>query len=220
MMNAAPEPVSLNLGVVLLAAGASLRMGRPKLLLPWGETSVLGHLVSVWGSVGAVQIGVVLALGDRVLPAELDRLGFPEEGRILNPAPEEGMFSSIRCAAAWSGWNRGLTHWVISLGDQPHLHHTTVRRLIDFAASHPNRICQPSRNGRARHPVVLPKEAFFGLADSPGPTLKDFLRSRAGDNARCEIDDPGLEVDLDVPADYQKVLPPGNSGWPELGSRS
>ena len=46
---------SFSVGVVILAAGRSARMGRPKLLLPWGETSVLGHLIKQWQALGAVS---------------------------------------------------------------------------------------------------------------------------------------------------------------------
>src|SRR5262245_31955866 len=112
---------TISLGVVILGAGRSERMGRPKLLLPWGKTSVLGHLIGQWEGLGAKQIAVVCAEGDSAMHAELNRLEVPHVGRSLNPAPGRGMFSSIRCAAEWSGWRDGLTHWVIVLGDQPHL---------------------------------------------------------------------------------------------------
>jgi molybdenum cofactor cytidylyltransferase len=180
-------------------------MGRPKLLLPWDKTSVLGHLLNTWQVLGAAQIAVVVARGDNVLPGELDRLGLTGVGPISNPAPERGMFSSIQCAASWPGWSSGLTHWLISLGDQPHLRSATLRQLLEFAAANPGRICQPSRHGRARHPVLLPQPAFLQLAESAGPTLKDFLNSRAGECACCEIDDPGLDLDMDGPADYEKL---------------
>src|SRR6185503_15148995 len=105
-------------GVVILAAGASRRMGRPKLLLPWGETSVLGHLLQKWTELGAAQIAVVYAADTKIIAAELDRLAFSPAQRIQNPAPENGMFSSIQCAANWQGWNQDLTHWIVTLGDQ------------------------------------------------------------------------------------------------------
>jgi len=91
------------IGVVILGAGASLRMGRPKLLLPWRGTTVIGHLLKQWRNLGAAQISIVLRPQDAPLAAELDRLGFPRTDRIENPQPERGMFSSILCAAGWPG---------------------------------------------------------------------------------------------------------------------
>src|SRR6266699_557070 len=119
-------------GAVILAAGASSRMGKSKLVLPWGKTTVLGHLIRQWQQVGAKQIAVVRAADDNAIGAELDRLNFPVANRIMNPQPERGMMSSIQCAAAWPGWNGPLTHWVIVLGDQPHLRQETLRELVEF----------------------------------------------------------------------------------------
>ena len=123
------EP-DVSVAAVILAAGASARMGRPKLLLPWGGTSVLGHLIHQWTELGAGQIAVVVAAGDQTIQRELDRLGFAPEHRIPNPQPERGMFSSIQCAARWTGWHNSATHWSIVLGDQPHLKLETLRALI------------------------------------------------------------------------------------------
>jgi molybdenum cofactor cytidylyltransferase len=143
-----------HLGAIILAAGASSRMGQPKMLLPWGNTTVVGHLVDLWRQLGAKQVAVVCAAGDAALATELDRVGLPATDRISNPQPERGMFSSIRCAAAWEGWHADLTHWVVVLGDQPHLRLESLRPLIDFAAVHPESVCQPSWNGHGRHPVL------------------------------------------------------------------
>ena len=94
------------LGVVILGAGASSRMGRPKLLLPWRDTTVIGAILRQWRELGAAQIAVVHRPDDAALAAELDRLDFPAHDRIENPQPERGMFSSIVCAANWPGWRR------------------------------------------------------------------------------------------------------------------
>jgi len=55
---------ALDFGVLILAAGASSRMGQPKLLLPWHGTSVLGHLIGQWKDLRAGQIAAVSATGD------------------------------------------------------------------------------------------------------------------------------------------------------------
>jgi molybdenum cofactor cytidylyltransferase len=196
----------LDLGVLILAAGASSRMGQPKLLLPWGGTSVFGHLIGLWEALGAGQIAAVLATEDQAVSAELDRLDFPRVNRVLNPTPERGMFSSIQCATRWGGWNAELTHWAIVLGDQPHLRPYTLRALLDFAGAQLNQVCQPSRRGRPRHPVVVPKTVFVELKDSRAETLKEFLQTLPSGAALCELDDPGLDFDVDTPADYEQAL--------------
>jgi len=196
----------LHFGVVILAAGASSRMGKPKLLLPWGGTSVLGHLLGQWLALGAGQIATVSAAGDQAVSAELDRLDFPAVNRVVNPTPARGMFSSVQCAARWAGWNADLTHWTIVLGDQPHLRRETLRALLNFAGAHSIEVSQPSRRGRPRHPVVVPKTIFSELKDSRADTLKEFLQSLPPGPALCEMDDPGLDFDLDTPADYEQAI--------------
>ncbi len=192
------------LAVAILAAGASSRMGQAKLLLPWGATSVLGHQISIWQLLGAGQIGVVCAARDDAIQAELDRLGFPPQNRILNQRPEDEMFSSIRCASGWDGWRAGLTHWTITLGDQPHLRLETLQAVVELSAGEPEKICQPRRLGHLRHPVIMPKSLFQHLKDARVSTLKEFLAGR--EIASCEVDDPGLDLDIDEPEDYKKAL--------------
>ena len=192
-------------GVVILGAGASSRMGRPKLLLPWRDTTVIGHLLKQWRELGAAQIGIVLRPQDTPLAAELDRLGFPRADRIENPQPERGMFSSILCAAGWPGWKDEIATWAIVLGDQPHLRPETLRQLLEFHFANADAVCQLEFDGHARHPVLLPRRAFNELKVSKAETLKDFLKRTSVRNVRCSVDEPGLALDLDTPEDYERA---------------
>lgn len=196
---------SQQFGVILLAAGASRRMGRQKLLLPWGHSTVLGTLLHLWESAGARQIAVVLDARNHEVLSELNRLNFSLANRIVNSDPDRGMFSSIQCAARWDGWDSTITHVALSLGDQPHLAPTLIRELLSFASAHPDRICQPLFQGRPRHPVVFPRDHFHAVADSTAPTLKEYLVQVAESIATMPASDPGLEWDLDTPADYERL---------------
>ncbi len=179
-------------------------MGEPKLLLSWGETSILGHLLGQWRELGAGQIAVVCAADDVGIAAELDRLDFPSANRIVNPKADRGMFSSIQCAAESEAWQDSLTHWAIVLGDQPHLRASTLRSIADFSAANSEKICQPRKGAHRYHPVFLPKPAFMKLPRSTVQNLKDFLKD--SDRAYCEINDPGLDLDIDHPEDYKRAL--------------
>ncbi|HWD92288.1 MAG TPA: nucleotidyltransferase family protein [Verrucomicrobiae bacterium] len=192
-------------GVVILAAGASRRMGEPKLLLPWGKTSVLGHLLQRWAMLEASQIAVVCATGAVPMIEELDRLGVPAANRIFNATPDNGMFSSIQCAAAWPGWNSSLTHWLVTLGDQPQLSTATLRKLLEFGAWNPEKICQPMRAGRRKHPVLLPRALFAELKESSAGDLRMFLVEHAKELSGFESDDAGLDFDMDTREDYEKL---------------
>jgi molybdenum cofactor cytidylyltransferase len=194
-----------NLGVVILGAGASSRMGRPKLLLPWRDTTVIGAILLQWRELGAAQIAVVHRPNDTLLAAELDRLDFPTNDRIENPQPERGMFSSIVCAANWPGWKKEITSWAVALGDQPHLNSDTLRRLLEFHSTHAGAVCQPEFDGHTRHPVILPRAAFAELKNTQAATLKDFLKQVPLPRVQCSMTDAGLSLDMDTPEDYKQL---------------
>jgi len=177
-------------------------MGRPKLLLPWGDETIVGHSVRQWTAAGAASICVVVAADDSELINEVQKSG---AFHIVNRDPDRGMFSSVRCAAEWPHWDATLTHWIISLGDQPHLRDTTLRQLIGAVQSDPASVWQPAHGGRRRHPVVLPKHSFTALRSTTAPDLKAYLGSAAVQRKSVEIDDAGLEIDIDTPEDYGRA---------------
>ncbi len=195
----------ISLGVVILGAGASSRMGQPKLLLPWEETTIIGHLISQWQHLGAKQIAIVVRPNDAALFEELKRLNFPRQNCVENPQPESGMFSSIICAANWSGWDNEISHFAIALGDQPHLQMKTLQTLLKFVTQHPASICQPVCGGKTGHPVILPREILDELQRTQAETLKDFLKRFSGLCVQCVIKDLGVTLDLDTPEDYKRV---------------
>lgn len=199
----AAEPVRV--GVMILAAGRSSRMGQPKLLLPWGDTSVIGHLVAEWRCAGAAQVAPVCSPDHVALHQELECLGIPATQRIVNPDPDRGMFSSIQCAAAWNGWRPELTHWAIALGDQPHLRSATLQAILQHCCAHPGCIVQPSHQGQPAHPVILPRNVFEHLPGTGAGTLREFLERASTAIRLLELPDPGLPLDIDRPEDYERA---------------
>jgi molybdenum cofactor cytidylyltransferase len=86
-----------NLAVVILAAGRSSRMGRTKTLLPWGDSTVIDHIIQQWRSLSAGQIAVAIDSSNEALRDLL--VSIPEIFTITNPHPDFGMFSSIQTAS-------------------------------------------------------------------------------------------------------------------------
>ncbi len=200
-----PAPRS-RLGVIILGAGRSSRMGSPKLLLPWQNGTVLGSLLSQWQGLCPAQIAVVCRMGDEAISAELERLGFPSQNRIMNANADLGMFSSIQAAARWTGWVPGLTGWAIVLGDQPHLRTDTLRSILNCHLRHPEAICQPVHGSKSGHPVLLSHQAFSQLQNTLQPTLKDFLNHNSCLVMKCPVPDSGLALDMDTLEDYKQLL--------------
>jgi molybdenum cofactor cytidylyltransferase len=194
-------------GVVILAAGASTRMSTCKLLLPWGEKTILTHLLDQWRITGAAQIAPVIDPSNQPLRKALLHAGLSPSDWIENPSPQLGMFSSLQEASRWTGWLSTLTHWIISLGDQPHIQISTLRLLLDAARKNPTRICQPALNGHTAHPIILPASNFRELAHHDVPDLRTYIRRREAFRLRVPVKDAGVSGDLDTPEDYTRWKP-------------
>lgn len=197
----------LHLAAVILAAGRARRMGKPKLLLPWHGSTIIAHEIETWRNIDgpAESVTVRVTCGARPDPIqdELDRLHFPENSRVINANPDNGMFSSIQCAAR-AHWSDELTHFAIILGDQPHIQKTTLQKLLHIAEEEFDTITQPRHAGKHRHPVILPRKIFLELATAKVEKLSDFLIDH--DIEPVDVDDPGLDLDINYPADYEAAL--------------
>jgi molybdenum cofactor cytidylyltransferase len=200
------QPVPpISFGALVLGAGGSTRMGQPKLLLPWRENNVIGHIIQTWRNLGVCGIAIVTRPDDTALAAELDRQNIFPTQRIENSNHAEGMFSSVLCAAKWAAQQTEISHWAIILGDQPHLRSEDLRSLVDLQAQNRAAICQLMCGGKTGHPVMLPHSLIQELAASTTDTLKDFLKLTVAPRVQLEVSDAGLLLDMDTPDDYKRL---------------
>jgi molybdenum cofactor cytidylyltransferase len=188
--------------VVLLAAGASRRMGTCKLLLPWEGKTVLAHILKQWKELRAGQIAPVVDASNEFVKSALGDAGFSSDAWIENRFPERGMFNSLQEASRWRGWRADLTHWIIALGDQPHIQISTLGLLLEASRENPTRICQPVFGDFAAHPLILPKNQFLAVAESYARDLRTFIRDHHQLRLRIPVNDPGVTADLDTPEEY------------------
>jgi len=137
-----PQPAAPR--VIIAAAGASSRMGRPKLLLPVGRHLGYRPSSSQWRTLGAAQIECCVPVRKMIGNSTRSwyRLGFPPGGPHCQPRPERGMFSSIQCAAGWEGWGPCLTVWRGAGRPRPHLRMETLRPLL-VSSGTSVKICHP-----------------------------------------------------------------------------
>ena len=202
-----PEPESSkehphHLGIAILAAGQSTRMGRQKLLLPWYDSTVLGHLITVYRALPTSQIAAVCTKGDSAVEAELERNAVPARNRIENPIASPEMYSSVLCAMRWSGWFDRITHLAIVLGDQPQIKPATILELTQFSRKNPEHICQPRYKRKRRHPVILPLSTARSIASRKFSHLKEALNAYRHLLLSFPSQDTGLQKDIDTPQDY------------------
>jgi molybdenum cofactor cytidylyltransferase len=192
--------------VAILAAGESKRMGQPKLCLPWGKTTILGHVLDQWREAGAQELLVVHS-PDAQSPVieELDRLGVPPPERAATVAPERGMMGSVVTAARRAVRVPSLSHLVIALGDQPQIGPETLRILLDACAARPGSVLRVSHQGRPGHPLALPAACLADLAATSAATLRDFLGLLPQPPEDLTSPNSGVLLDIDTPDEYAEA---------------
>lgn len=187
---------------ILLAAGASTRMGRPKALLPAGDRTFVRAILETLRDGGVSDIAVVVRPGQRDVGAEIEAAGL---GRaVTNPRPDEGQLSSL--LAGLDAVDRdGVEAVLVTLVDIPLITADTVRALIARARVSDAAIVRVVHGGRHGHPVIFKREVFEALRRAD-PALGAKAVMGASSVEDVEVADPGVVEDVDTPADYTRVF--------------
>ncbi len=184
---------------LVLGAGGSKRLGRPKQLLPYRDGTLLGHVVGVARSCAFDQL--VVAIGGS---AEDVRAGVDLSGAdvVVNDAYGEGCSSSI--AAALGVVDPRCDVLVLMLGDQPGVTPETVDALLAGRGDAPLAVCRYD-DGRG-HPIAFARGVFGALADLHGDKgVWRLLDQRAAEVAEVPVAG-AIPLDVDTPEDYQAAL--------------
>jgi molybdenum cofactor cytidylyltransferase len=184
---------------LVLAAGASSRLGQPKQLLPYRGTTLLDATLNVARECGFDQL---LATIGGAAQEVRDTIDFTGVEVIENVAYTTGCSSSI--SAAISAVDPRTTGLVLMLGDQPGVSPAAVRRLVTEAAESPLGGCHYS-DGRG-HPFWFHRDVFADLLTLHGDkAVWKLLESGRYPVADVEID--GLvPLDVDTWNDYKALL--------------
>lgn len=188
---------------LILAAGQSKRMGQPKMLLPWGKTTILGQVIDIFKAAGIEDILVVTG-GAR---EEVEALVGNSARTVFNPDFAEGeMLSSVQAGLA--GLQPETEAVLIGLGDQPQVQERSVRLVVEEHTKSGAALIVPSFQMRRGHPWLVARPHWNEiLRMGPPETPRDFLNRHASEIRYVEIIDPGILKDLDTPEDYLKSRP-------------
>jgi molybdenum cofactor cytidylyltransferase len=184
---------------LVLAAGGSSRLGRPKQTLPFNGTTLLGHVLDSARACGFEQLVVTLGGASDEVRGRVDLSGATV---VDNPSYEEGCSSSI--AAALPALDSRCDVLVLMLGDQPGVGPTIVRTLLARHGEAPIAVSR-YEDGRG-HPLAFRSSLFGELADLHGDKAVWKLLERRADDVR-EVQMPGrVPPDVDTWADYEALV--------------
>lgn len=192
----------MSIGLVILAAGASKRMGTPKQLLPYRGTSLLHHTINVALESACRPIIVVLgAYCDRIEPT-VKQLPIHI---IENTDWEKGMGTSIRAGVkALEQIDPYAEGVVITVCDQPFLSVDTIARLVDTYTLTNGSIVASEYTNTLGVPALFDRTLFAELtALDASVGAKQVMRKY---DRVVRVSFPEGALDLDTPQDYDRAL--------------
>jgi molybdenum cofactor cytidylyltransferase len=194
-----PSPTDPFVTGLVLGAGGSKRLGRPKQLLRYGDSTLLGHVVGVARTCPFDQMVVAIGGSAEDVRGTVDLAGADV---VVNDAYGAGCSSSI--AAAMGIVDPRCDVMVLMLGDQPGVTADTVVALLDGRRDAPLAVCRYD-DGRG-HPIAFARSVFGALADLHGDKGVWRLLDERADDVRTVSVAGEIPLDVDTPEDYRAVL--------------
>jgi len=187
---------------ILLAAGESKRMGEPKLLLPFGSSTILEQAVD--NLLNSRVDEVIVVLGDRAQEM-IKRIANRPVKVAINPVYHEGMGTSIVSGLSLID-NKALAVMLV-LADQPLIDSETINKLIEAFFSHDKGIVIPAYKGRRGHPIIFStkyKEELLGLKGDTGG--RQIIREYPDDILEVAVNSQSINIDIDTVNNYHSYV--------------
>ncbi|MPZ48374.1 MAG: NTP transferase domain-containing protein [Dehalococcoidia bacterium] len=195
------------IAAILLAAGESTRMGRPKQLLHWAGRTLIDWQVGQLQHAGAAEIVVVLGHD-----AESIRLAVPETARVVvNEVYREGRASSLRRGA--EAIEEPVDALLILGVDQPRPAWLS-RRLVERWRETHALIVSPRFPSGFGHPILVAGSLLPELraVDEASLGLRAVIDRHVAEAGSIDVESDAVDVDLNTPEDYQEALAAFQSG--------
>ena len=192
---------------LVLAAGASSRMGSPKPLLPLGEDTYLGTILQTLA--GAPVTAPIVVVGHAAADI-LDAVELEGSRVLVNEDWAQGMLSSVQLGVR-SLLDRGQVEaMLLVLVDVPRFRVATVERLVEqFARTRPL-LTVPTYAGEHGHPVLFARALFEELLQAPADDgARAVVDAHRVDLLEVDVDDPWVVRDADTPEDHRRLTGTG-----------
>jgi len=192
------------ISAIILAAGQSKRMGQPKMLLPWGELTVIEHVISTFLNAGIEDIAIVTGGARDQVEKAIDK--YPVRKIHNNDYATGEMLSSLQRGLRALPNQAQAT--LIGLGDQPQVQERSVRLICELYRESKSELIVPSFQMRRGHPWLVARPLWNEILElKPPESPRNFLNRHAGEIHYVDVDTRSILADLDTPEDYQKSRP-------------
>jgi molybdenum cofactor cytidylyltransferase len=197
--------LNAQVGAVILAAGASTRMGRAKQLLPLGGTTVLARTIDNVRSAGLVEIVLVLGASAEAIRGQLPQALLGGLKIVVNQAYAQGIASSLR--EGLSALDPQSAAALIILGDQPLIRPQTLHQIMAGYHRSGAPIVIPSHQGKRGNPVLLGRPVFPEAMALEGDTgCRAIFANHLDAIFKVKVEDPGILLDVDNQHDYDRLM--------------
>jgi molybdenum cofactor cytidylyltransferase len=189
---------------IILAAGASSRMGRPKALLPIGDDVFVTRVCRTLLDAGVDDLVVVAGAEHADVAAAIRDAGLP--ARVVeNPRRRDGQLSSVLTGLAVAD-RPGVDAVLVHLVDVPLVRAATARAVLDGFLRTRAPIVRPAVGDRHGHPVLFARRVFDDLRRAdPSTGAKAVVRAHAAEVCSIAVDDEGACEDVDTPEDLSRM---------------
>jgi molybdenum cofactor cytidylyltransferase len=191
-----------NTAIIILAAGNSSRLGRPKQLLPFQGKNLLTHIVTEGTDAGLAPLVVVLGAFIEDITAALPAQGIEI---AYHPNWQAGMASSIATGiSALLSSHPASEAVIIAVCDQPYISAELLRQMIDERARSEKGIVACTYAGIIGTPVLFSRPYYMTLAALSGDGGAKKLLQQFKDDVAV-ISFPQGQLDIDTEEDYQMI---------------
>ena len=188
---------------VILSAGESSRMGRPKALLPIDGVRFIEKIVT---SLQATRVGQIIAVLGHNAQEMRQKISDLPVSIVINSNYKQGQLSSLVAAIrSIQSSKNSVDGMLVHLVDHPYINAQLVDAMIERFYETKKLIVVPRYRGRRGHPVIFSSALFAEMLAAPvDQGAKAVVHAHRDETLEIDTGDQGVTIDIDTPDEYRE----------------
>lgn len=196
------ETIIKKYNIIILAAGASTRLGEPKQLLPYGNINLLQRAVNEAKSTDAKKVIVVLGYEANKMSESIKNSGVEI---VVNENWEEGIGSSIRAGVDSIAGDNSIQGVLLMVCDQPYVSSAFLHELVSHQQSSGKPVVASQYKDTIGTPALFHRSFFGHLQNLSGDVgAKKILLDHSNEVDKVKF--PLGDIDIDTRGDYEMLV--------------